>query len=1323
MTRTYRAVGFSVVLLTLFATLLSLSSSVLAQRADRGVITGIVSDQTGSAIAGATVKIRNDGTGVETLLTTNSAGAFTTPALVLGTYSIAVDHQGFKTTQATGIELLGAETIRRDMVLAVGSTTESVEVTAGAETINATTPDVSHTVDNKYYTDLPVITAADVRLPESMLQIQPGYLPMKPNGDPMFRGSQFNSRINGGQTMATENFFDGAAFGYASGHQQSHESTPPLDAIQEMKVITTTYSAQYGHTSGGFIEYTSKSGTNNIHGTAYEYFANDALNARGFFDADCVNGTCTPRKKTPLKNNGFGFTAGGPISIPKVYDGHNKTFFFVNIDWARLREGVLPGFGNTTPPAGAFRGCITDPVNGVCDFTSISSTQQFLFNPFSQSANPNRDPFMCDNAGNPTPVNSSGIQAAGVACNKIPASLVSAAAHQIATRMVAPDRVSPLGDGIGGNVAGNPAGDQTWLLNARNVEFRVDHNFTPNFRMTETFYWNHRPSIRNCGEVGGCNTQFDGGTEPQKNTGYYGDGFYQRIVTHHAHTQFEWIIRNNMSNHTTIAWDRWFMGGNPLSAGAGWPNILWGNTPGANQPQGVGGIVAQDAGPPQIDFTGDTGLLGGGVRTSEYNTLSTYGWGHFGFETNNRWQFSDDLTWVKGKHTIKVGAEYRWHQFNHSGWAVGAAGGEFRFDTSGTAQLAGGSPISSTGEAFASMLLGQVFSTTQTLPFYPSFYEGYVSPWINDEFKVNNKLTLTFGLRWDYQRARTEAQNRYSTFDPTTPNPGAQDIPGAVIFAGNCSGCSGRDTFEDPAHNAFGPRFGFAYLLNNKTVIRGGYGIYYSGISFSQFYGDPVMGYTSNPTVANASNGRFPAIPNTVSCNFPPPNPNPAGCQPNPAPGVLNGFDYGFPGTLPVCTGPGNGCILQPPFIDPTIANGTSPLAVAPNGLTLPRYQNWSLTFERELSRNMRLDVSYIANRGTRLTAPWQMMGVAANMTDPAILSQYAPSILGLDINNPAVVAAGIVAPYMPCNPPAIVTNCFSGTAAQALRRYPQYQNILWRDVPLGSSMYNALEVVVEQRVTRGLQFRVGYTYSRLNNDGAETGQSGDGRDQRIQNPACTHKCEWGLSDDDTPNVFLVGYTWEIPGAKRWHGAAGALLGGWNWSGILRYESGRPLNIIMDNHVFDPNCNPPAGCNVGLGNILFNPQKRPDRVKGTSAIAKQVGSFYNPLIQNYFNKSAWEDTGTNPFGNAPRVDGTARGFPTYNEDMSVFKNFKLKEQLMMRFEAQFGNIFNRTDFCNPSNNTTSFWSPSSGPQDTTFGSINTQCNYARSIQFGLKFSY
>src|SRR5437764_12475843 len=350
MLRTYLAVGTLAV-----ATILFLANPLYAQRSDRGTITGVVTDTTGSSLAGATVKIKNLGTCVETILTTNASGAYSSPLLILGTYSITVDHPGFKASVSSGIVITGAETVRQDIALAVGSVSESVEVVA-SEALNVTTPDVSHVVDNKYYEDLPTITAADVRLAESMLQIQPGYLPMKPNGDPMFRGSQFNSRINGGQAMATENFFDGAAFGYAVGHQQSHESTPPVEAIQEVKVITTSYSAQYGHTSGGFINYTAKSGTNTLHGSAYEYLANDALNAKGYFAVG----------KPKVRNNSFGFTLGGPVVIPKIYNGRNKTFFFTNFDWTKLRGGVLPGFGNTTP-TDAFK---------AGDFSSLLTTNQ-----------------------------------------------------------------------------------------------------------------------------------------------------------------------------------------------------------------------------------------------------------------------------------------------------------------------------------------------------------------------------------------------------------------------------------------------------------------------------------------------------------------------------------------------------------------------------------------------------------------------------------------------------------------------------------------------------------------------------------------------------------------------------------------------------------------------------------------------------------------------------------------------------------------------------------------------------------------------------------
>jgi hypothetical protein len=1179
---------------------LGTSSSLFAQRSDRATISGVVTDAQGNAVPGAAVTVRNDDTGVETLRVTNAAGAYTTPPLVLGLYTVTVDLTGFKKVVASGILLSGGEAIRHDVTLQVGGVTEQVEVKS-AEGLNETRPDVSHTVNEKYYRDLPIVTAADVRLAESVLQIQPGYLPMKPNGDPMFRGSQFNSRINGGQTMATENVFDGAAFGYAVGHQQSHESTPPIEAVQEVKVITTSYSAQYGHTSGGFIEYTSKSGTNKLHGSGYEYIARDALNAKGFFAVG----------KTPLSNDNYGFTLGGPVVIPKAYDGRNKTFFFTNIDFTRLRSGVLPGFGNTTPTdafkAGDFSALLTTTQLGV-DALGRPIFGGQIFNPATTrlvNGVPVRDPY----PGNVIPANDP---------------MRSQVAAKIAALMVRPDRA-----GNSFNVAGNPAGDQTWSLDARNIMWRVDHVFTPNFRMSHSFYWNHRPSIRNCGEVAGCTTQFDGETTPEKNTSYYGNGFYQRISTHHAHQQFDWVIRSNLLNHSTVAYDRWFMGGNSLSAGVGWPQLLWGS----NQ----GGILDNTAGPPLINFAGNI----------PYNSIGQYAWPNFGFLTNNRWQFSDDLTWVKGRHTAKVGFEYRYHQFPFRGWAVGAVGGQFDFNRLGTGGYdAQGNNLGQTGDPFASFLLGQVQQSNQTIPVQPTFNEAYTAAWINDEFKVNDRLTLTLGLRFDYQFARTERDNQYSTFDPNTPNPGAGNRPGALIFAGTGPGRSGQTTFEDPPKDAWGPRVGFAYRLGDKNAIRGGYGIYYSGVAFDQFVGQPTLGFQANLLAPNLTNGLQPAFY----------------------------LDNGFPQSQ----------VVRPPFIDPTFANGTAPIAVAKDGLTLPRFQNWSVTYQRQLTDNMMLDVSYIGNRGSRLNHHWQTLGVDANMNDPSVLALGA-TVLNANINSPVAQAAGIVSPY-----PG-----FNGNVAQALRLYPQYQSIIWRGVPTGKSQYHAMEIVLERRFSRGLQARFGYTYSRLNNNGAESSQGDNGINGSVQNPA--DPLPYGLSSDDTPHVVLAGFTWELPGANTFtSGVTKFVLAGWNLSGILRYESGRPLNITMAND---------------LGGFLFNGQKRPNRVGSVDGVA----SFdkFDPNTMSYFNSAGWTDPGPLQFGNAPLRDGTVRSQPIRSEDLNLFKVFPLPNGSKIRFESMFGNIFNRTLFCDPNTN----WSAAS------FGSVNTQCNQPRSIQFALRFDF
>jgi hypothetical protein len=1170
------------------------SAPLLAQRSDRAIIGGVVTDDQGSGVPGATVTVRNEGTGVETNLVTNSAGAYTTAPLVLGTYSVSVNLTGFKKAVATGLVLRPGDVVRHDVVLAVGALTETIEVSG--QSVESTRPDVSHSVNEKYYKDLPIVTAGDVRLAESVLLMQPGYLPMSPNGDPMFRGSQFNSRINGGQARATENFFDGGAFGYASGHQGSQESTPPVESIQEVTVVTTTYSAQYGHTSGGFIEYTSKSGTNRLRGSAYSYLSHDALNSQGYFKLP----------KTPLDNKNFGATLGGPII-------KNKTFFFVNADISRFRSGTLEGFGNTTPidafKAGNFGALLTGNQIG----TDVLGRPIFggqIFNPATTRTVNGvlvRDPY----PGNIIPANDP---------------LRSIVASRYAALMVSPDRA-----GLSNNVAGNPAGDQTWELDANNYLLRLDHSFSDRFKATFSGYYNNRPSVRNCGGAQGCTVPNDPLSDSASNTEYVGEGFTQRIYTAHAHTQWDWIISNNLMSHSVVAWDRWYMGGASLSAGADWPARMWGS-------QQQSGLVLGDAGPPQINFAGNI----------PYNTLGL-SWPSFGFEKNDRWQFSTDLAWIKGRGTYKIGMEYRHHKFPHKGWAVGGAAGNFDFNRLGTGGYdASGNNLSQTGDPFASFLLGQVHASNQQIFAQPTWYESYFSPWINAEFKVNSKLTVNAGLRLDYQSARTEENDEYSTFDPNTPNPGAGGRPGAMIFAGSGPGRAGTRTFENPGWDAWGPRAGFAYNINDKNTVRGGYGVYYAGVAFSQFTGDPNLGFASNAAAPNTTNGQFPVFL----------------------------LDQGFPQNR----------IVQPPFIDPTVGLGAGVPAVAEDGLTLPRFQNWSLTYERRLTKNMMLDISYIGNRGSRLDHHAQRAGLDHNMNDPRVLSLGA-ALLNSNINSPQARAAGIAIPY-----PG-----FNGTVAQALRKYPQYQNIEWRGLPLGRSQYHALELVLEQHLSAGLQYRIGYTFSRLKNNGAESGMGNEGINGGVQDPVNWDTVDYGLSLDDTPHVLLLGFTWDVAqnSWQSWSGAKKALLGGWNISGVFRYESGRPLQITMAND---------------MGGLLFNTQKRPNR---TSADGVAAGGDFNPTTDNYFDRGAWQDPGPLTFGNGPRADGTVRGFKVFNEDITFSKTFDLKGDLKMRFVTQVGNLFNRTTFCNPNTN---FSSPA-------FGTVNTQCNQARSVQFGLRLDY
>ncbi len=338
----------------LVALFCALSAVQLFAQADRGIITGLVTDPQGATMASVPVAVKDSKTGVVTNVTTTASGNYSTPPLIIGTYEVSVAAPGFKTFHAAGITLASGQTYRQDISLEVGQVQQSVEVSAQVETLNADNPQVSASVNQLAYESLPAVMAGENRVPEAQLYTFPTFV--APTQGNIYPGSAFGARINGGQRSAFENFLDGASYGEVSGHNGTQERSAPYESIAEARIIDNTFSAQYGHTSGGFVEYTTKSGTDTYHGEAYEFFDNDKLQARG---------EIAP-VRPPVRQNQYGFTLGGPISIPKVYNGKNKSFFFFNFDQFKYTN------------AGAGSGFATVATNQLRtgDFSPYLTTQQ-----------------------------------------------------------------------------------------------------------------------------------------------------------------------------------------------------------------------------------------------------------------------------------------------------------------------------------------------------------------------------------------------------------------------------------------------------------------------------------------------------------------------------------------------------------------------------------------------------------------------------------------------------------------------------------------------------------------------------------------------------------------------------------------------------------------------------------------------------------------------------------------------------------------------------------------------------------------------------------
>jgi hypothetical protein len=1167
--------------LKLLAFFLILSAPQIFGQADRGVITGLVTDPQGAPVANAVVSVKDSKTGVVTKLTTTDSGNYSTPPLIIGTYEVSVAMTGFKAFHAADINLASGQTFRQDVALQVGEMQQAVEVSGQIEQLNADNPQMSASVNQIEYESLPAILGSgENRVPEAQLYTFPTFV--APTQGNIYPGSAFGARINGGQRSAFENFLDGASYGEASAHNGTQERSAPYESIAEARVIDNTFSAQYGHTSGGFVEYTTKSGTNTYHGEGYEYFDNDKLQARG---------EIAP-VRPPVRQNQFGFTLGGPISIPKVYNGKNKTFFFFNYDYFKFSTaGAGSGFAtvaDTQVRNGNFSQYLSSQIGTDACNRPVYSGEVFDPNSTASAST-------CGGVGSATVRNP-------FPGNTIPVSDFSKVASNIQSYLPA-----PTNSALANNYLLGPA---QAFLNARTILTRIDHNITQNIRFSLTYNYDDRPRELDCNNIGGCGQPI-------------GHPRLQDISTHTAHAQLTDVISPSFFTHFVASYDRWVLPDTyPAIVDKGWASKL-----------GITGIPYENLGGfPNINF--DEIYSGFGVN------------GTGDLQGTDRWQFLDDTTKIFGKHTLKVGFEYRWERW-FTGNYIGDAGVfNFRAANTGTYD-ASGNLISNTGNPYASFLLGQVSSSNFSIPAFSDYRRSYFAPWINDDWKVTDRLTLSFGFRFDLQFPRTERHNEFSSFEPNIPNSGASGRLGALAFAGQ----NGQaDTFENLQTDTYGPRFGFAYRIGSNTVVRGGYGIYYAGVPMNGFNANPNYGYSTNPTVTDLTNGRQ----------------------------AIFSLDNGFP----------QSAVVLPPTISSTLQNGNSIQYMNPSGVKLPRYQNWTVSVERQLTNSMMIDVAYVANHGSRLISGDQLDDL--NQNNPLVLQQYPASVLTATVGTAA--ADGFPAPYAG----------FVGSVAQALRPYPQYQSVSQFNGANGWSTFQSLQTTFRKNFSDGIQLNVGWVYSKLLDNGAESGLAeGFGGAE----PISVYLPTKAVSIDNVPNVLTITFVDQLPFGKgkallNRGGIVNAVLGGWTLAGNLRYESGRPLAIYYSNNPYS--------------DVLFNTGYLPNRVAGVSGYGVTNNGNIVVGSSQYILPTAFTTPAAGSLGNEGRLDSVLRGWGSYNENLSLFKEFSVKERIALRIGLNGQNVFNRHQWCDADGNLS---------DGSAFGTITGQCNTPRVFELYSKISF
>jgi hypothetical protein len=1135
-----------------------------AQTANARIV-GNITDPNGAAIPGVKITVVNVATQVHYDTTTNNEGYFQAIDVPIGHYNVIIEADRFKKMTFENQNLLINQVLRIDARLEIGSLAEVIEVKEQAPVVETVNPTLGASVTGRMLTDMPLNGRNTLQL----ALLEPGVTPSNPDDA---SAGFFN--IAGGRADSVTFLLDGGLNNELLANGVTYDPNP--DTIEEFKILENNYTAEYGRNGGGVVTEVLKSGTNNWHGSAYDFIRNDKFNANDFFNKNDRN-NLLPRDE--LKRNQYGATFGGPISIPKLVHGKDRFFFFVSYGGQRQTAKQVTNSILTYTPAQLSGDFSNGGTPGNCPNADPNVSRFLVAHPFFQ--------------GN----------GAAAACGIIdPTRINSVAQKYIAAGLIA---TSPTGS------LNSSASN---INNNNNLTMKFDFNISQKDRLAVTLGGNRNPIVNNTGSTGIGFTIAPGYPLTNVLHNYYSNFAYTHTFSSNILNEFRVTVQRSYTLQSKPA-----------------------KTIPTHAALGETGIT------PDLEL--------GGAALAFNDEVTYYGFSIQGPSTliSNTFYYGDTLSWTRGRHNWKFGGSFSAYQFNTAFDFIG--NGLFSF------QGAGGS---GSGTDFADFLLGIPSAPTgySQSPNAPTnarskFYSGFAQ----DEWRVNKKLVLTLGVRYEYSSPKQDTHGVTFNIIPglhSTVFPGA---PNGLVFPGDKGAPRGVNF---PDKNNWAPRFGFAWdpKGDSKTSIRGGFGIFYDILKAEDNFQD-----NGQPPFFAGSNLSFIPPPGNPSADYPflaQPFGNDIAVTPNsfPSKPVNHNINFAAAGFLPY--------------------GGTS-IFIDDAHLKTPYTYQYNLSIQREISRSTAVQIGYIGSRSHGLTSLVDANPFVLGTTDRALN-------------------------LLPGN-----GTCTAANASQcSFTGIPEFKN-------LTKASYNALSASLTRQMTDArfigrTYFTFGYTYAH------SIDTTSGFRERNSQVPTYNPNLFRASSDFDVRNRIVFSGSWDLPFDRMASSAPKRLTQGWTLSPLVAWYTGFPLDIFGQPDasggftnpgvsgagdtqsgniphanltgqpitIFDPHqvqtLTGPSGTNTG--NFYFNP---------AAFSNAQCGDQNNPLATCVPSSSIYPATSqvvANPalrtYGSLPR--NFFRGPGRTNFDLAFSKSTALTERVKLDIRADFFNIFNHAEFANPSTN-------------------------------------